>query len=87
MSETITWDESKLPLLNNFSISTIQRVGYLLERIDHQAQADNLYALIKQTGKTMRKTPLKLSSPFSGDMQMDRRWKIIENYKIEIDDI
>lgn len=87
LSETITWDESKLPLLNNFSISTIQRVGYLLERIDRQAQADNLYALVKQTGKTMRKTPLKQSSPFSGDMQMDKRWKIIENYKIEIDDI
>ena len=87
LSENTTWDESKLPLLNCFSVSTIQRLGHLLEWIGHQPQADKLYALIKQTGKTMRKIPLKQSAPFSDDMQMDKRWKIIENYKIEIDDI
>lgn len=87
LSEVFSWDESKLSLLNHYSRSTQQRLGYLLELIEEQQQADDLYTLIKRTGKTLRKTPLKLSAPVVDDMPIDRRWKIIENYKIEIDEI
>lgn len=87
LGATATWDESKLPLLSYFSFATIQRLGYLLELIEAKEQSDDLFTLLKQTGKTMRKVPLKQSLAFSNDMPIDKRWKIIENYRIEIDEI
>ena len=85
--ETTSWDEGKLPLLNYFCSSTIQRLGYLLEQIKDYKQADNLYALIKRKEKGMRRTQLKQSATASKDMPINKRWKIIENHKIEIDEI
>jgi hypothetical protein len=87
LCETIQWDESKLSLLAYFSSATIQRLGYLLEMIEETKQADNLHSLFKQTGKTMRRTPLKQSVATSEDMTIDNRWKIIVNYEIDTDEI
>ena len=87
LCEQTEWSEAKLPLLGYFSCSTIQRLGYLLELIEEEEQADRLYGLLKQTGKTMRKTPLKQSVAIDGDMPIDARWKIIKNYEIDIDEI
>lgn len=87
LCETMQWDGSKLPLLAYFSSATIQRLGYLLKLIEETEQADNLYSLFKQTGKTMRRTPLKQSVATSEDMAIDNRWKIIVNYEIDIDEI
>lgn len=87
LCETTHWDEQNLPLLSYFNAPTIQRLGYLLELIEEQEQADDLLALAKQTGKTMRAVPLKQSASWTKDMPLNKRWKIIENYKIEIDEI
>ena len=87
LSEITSWEESKLPLLSYFSSSTIQRLGYLLEQIEAYEQADNLFALMKRTDKVMRRTPLKQSVAANKDMPINKRWKIIENYTIEIDEI
>ena len=87
LSETTSWDESRLPLLSHYGISTLQRLGYLLELIEAQQQADDLFALIKKTGKTLRKTPLKQEVAVDDGMNVDKLWKVIENYKLEIDEI
>jgi predicted transcriptional regulator of viral defense system len=87
LSEITSWEESKLPLLSYFSSSTIQRLGYLLEQIEAYEQADNLFALMKRTDKVMRRTPLKQSVAANKDMPINKRWKIIENYTIAIDEI
>jgi len=87
LCETTQWDETKLPLLAYFSSATILRLGYLLELIEETEQADNLYSLFKQTGKVMRKTPLKQSITIRDGMPIDNRWKIIVNYEIDTDEI
>ena len=87
LCETMQWDKAKLPLLAYFSSATIQRLGYLLDLIDETEQADNLYALFRQTGKSLRKAPLKQSIDISDNMPIDKRWKIIINYEIDIDEI
>ena len=87
LSETIAWDNDKLPLLTHYRSGTLQRLGYLLELIEAHQQADDLFALIKETGKTLRKTPLKQEVAVDEGMNVDKRWKIIENYKLEIDEI
>lgn len=87
LSETTSWDKEKLSLMDYFSSSTLQRLGYLLELIEARQQADDLYSLIKQAKKTLRKTPLKQLAPVNKDMPFEKRWKIIENHKIETDEI
>ena len=77
----------KSQLIGFFSSATIQRLGYLLEKIEFLEQADSLYALFKQSGKTMRKIPLKQTVAIRADMPINKRWKIIENYKFDIDEI
>lgn len=87
LCEQTKWDESKLPLLGYFSIATVQRLGYILELIEEHEQADALYVLMRQMGKTQRKVPLKQSTSITDDMLMDDRWKVIVNYELEIDEI
>ena len=87
LSETISLGDDKLALLNYFSSPTIQRLGYLLDQIENHDLANNLYALMKRSGKRMRLVPLKQSVPFTNDMPKNRHWNIIENYTIEIDEL
>ena len=87
LSETTVWDKNKLPLLTHYRSGTLQRLGYLLELIEAQQQADDLFDLISQTDKVLRKVPLKKKAPVDDDMPINMRWKIIENYKPEIDEI
>ncbi len=87
LCESTHWDDTKLLLLGYFSIATIQRLGYLLEQIEELNQADALYLLAKQTGRTMRKVALKQSVAVLEEMPTTNRWKIIENYKFETDEI
>lgn len=87
LCEQTKWDEGKLTLLKYFSIATIQRLGFILDLIEEHEQADSLFMLMKQTGKTVRKVLLKQTAPVTDDMPVDDRWKVIVNYKLEIDEI
>lgn len=81
------WDNDKLPLLAYFKMPTIQRLGYILDLLEQTEQADALFVLMKQTNKATRKTPLKPEQLVEDDMEYNNRWKIIENYELEIDEI
>ena len=81
------WDETKLPLLDAFSMAVIQRLGYLLEKVGEQNLADSLHSLVLSGKRIMRLAPLKQSATISDDMAVDSRWKIIENYELDIDEI
>ena len=87
LCEQTKWDASKLPLLSYFSVATIQRLGFILDLIEEHEQADSLYILMKQTGKTVRRVPLKQTAPVTDGMPVDERWKVIYNYELEIDEI
>ena len=87
LSESMSWNEDKSRLLYFFSAATVQRLGYILDQLEENALADNLYGLLKNSGKQIRKVPLKQSVEISAGMKPVGRWKIIENYKIEIDEL
>ncbi|MDI9550316.1 MAG: hypothetical protein GX125_02070 [Bacteroidales bacterium] len=87
LAERMKLGESKLPLLEYFTAAVIQRLGYLLDYIEETDLADALYGLLMKTGKTFRKVPLKQSMPVSKNMPVNERWKVIENYELEIDEI
>lgn len=81
------WNANHTSLLDFFSAPAIQRLGFLLDYVEEKEKADALYSLVKATGKVMRKIPIKQSACIADDMNTDNRWKIINNYKIEIDEI
>ena len=87
LAETMRWDESRAGLLDCFNIPDIQRLGFLLEKIGEGSLADDLYGLMEQSGKAMRKVGLKRTLGTDDDMPVNRRWKIIENYEIDFDEI
>ena len=87
LCEQTRWDESRLPLLKYFSVANIQRLGFILDLIKEHEKADSLYLLMKQTDKTVRKVPLKQTATVADDMPVDERWKVIENYELEIDEL
>lgn len=87
LAEKMKLDDSKLPLLEYFTSAAVQRLGYLLDYIEETELADALSGLLQKSGKTFRRVPLKQSMPVNDDMQVNERWKIIENYKLEIDEI
>lgn len=87
MCPSMHWDETKLPLLPFFSIPTIQRLGFILEQIEEMDIANALFSLILQDKRAMRKTWLKHSKESIAKANLNNRWKIIDNYQLEIDDI
>lgn len=87
LSESMKWDGSKLPLLDYFSAAVIQRLGYLLDVIEQSELSDSLHNLLQKSCKTIRKIPLKQSLPYNHEMTVNTRWKVIENYELDIDEI
>ena len=64
----------------------IQRLGYLLdEELDLKKQAGDLYSMAKKFGCLFRKTPLKNRKSIM-DCPINKKWKIIVNEQIEIDE-
>lgn len=87
LSETTKWGDDRLALLSYFKMPTIQRLGYILDFLELTDQADALYSLMIQTNKSIRKAPLKAEQTVAANMSANNRWKIIENYNLEIDEI
>lgn len=87
LCETMAWGDNARELLEFFTAATIQRLGYILDQLEETDLADNLCGLLKNSGKQIRKVPLKQSVAVSADMKPTGRWKIIENYKLEIDEL
>lgn len=87
LSEKLRWDSEKLSLLALFSAPVCQRLGFLFDLIGENELADNLLALLRQSGKILRKVRLKQEKEVNEGMEFDSKWKIIINHEIEIDEI
>ena len=73
-------------LFEHVQVTTLQRLGYLLEyALENKLLADTLYIALQQQGITFFRTPLKTSASITR-CPTNERWKVIENTKIEIDD-
>ena len=67
-------------------ISVIQRLGYLLDEIlEYPSQADDLYSSAEKYYVSFRKTPLK-STKSIANCETNKKWKLIINEQIEIDE-
>jgi predicted transcriptional regulator of viral defense system len=65
--------------------TTIQRLGYLLDRVLQKHDfAERLYKQSQKTGVNFYRIPLKTSAPMKG-FPADEKWKVIVNTEIDID--
>ena len=82
-------DFSKLEtdFLKVASTPVFQRLGYLLDRVlEEETIAGGLLDLMKSGGLQMKAVPLRLGVSADGS-QVDKKWKVMVNQNIEIDDL
>lgn len=86
LAEAIKPENITKELLDTISVPTIQRLGYIFERIVNQPElAEKLYNLSQDLKKSFYKQPLKSRSKRSG-FKYDAKWEIIINTAIELDE-
>lgn len=73
-------------LMNVTTLSTIQRLGYILDEVlDNQAQADALYGLMHPYVRELKYRPLTTERP-TENAEKNSKWKIFVNQEIEPDE-
>ena len=86
LSEAIKPENINKELLETISIPTIQRLGFIFDRIVSQQElADKLYSVSRDLNKSFYKQPLKAGGK-RGGFETDEKWGIIINTTIEIDE-
>jgi predicted transcriptional regulator of viral defense system len=86
LSENCRFKKLKADFFEYVPIPIIQRLGYLLdEELNLKKQADDLYSVAQKFGCSFRKTPLKNRKSIQC-FPINKKWKIIVNEQIEIDE-
>lgn len=74
-------------LIEQTTLAAVQRLGYILEHVlQNQKQADSLYAELRQVASKLNRFPLS-SRKSSEGAEVNKRWNILVNTKIEIDEL
>lgn len=85
LMEVVDFSKLDKGYFNKVPTPVIQRLGYLLENIlDNKASANILMQMSIDSDRTFRKVALRLGNKTKG-YNIDNRWKIIINTKIELD--
>ena len=86
LAESLNFDSLNKDYFENVPVSTIQRMGYILEVVlEQNSIAELLLTKAKYFSCTFQKVPLKNGNKID-DCEVDSKWKIIINEQIEIDD-
>lgn len=86
LSEVIKPSDFTSVLLQHVQVTTLQRLGYLLENACFTIElAEALWEAIKQEELSLFRIPLKSAKETKG-FSSDNRWKVIVNTEIDIDE-
>ena len=87
LSESIDFRKSEGRVLSSTSCATIQRLGYILDTVIGQREnADALYGYWRQ--HFTRSNYVPLSSQVAGNISnRDKRWKVLVNAEMEVDEL
>lgn len=84
--EVIKPDDFTHALLNHVHVTTLQRLGYLLDNACSSTELANaLFEAMKRENLRLFRIPLKSSGKTKG-FSSDNRWKVVVNTEIEIDE-
>jgi predicted transcriptional regulator of viral defense system len=68
-------------------VACFQRLGYILEAVlEEMDAADAVYDLLKMAGVRLQTAALKVGKD-TGGAELDKKWKILVNETIEIDEL
>jgi predicted transcriptional regulator of viral defense system len=86
LAEAIRPEQLNETFLKQIPATTIQRLGYLLEKVLNKKDlATHLFEQSESVGIKFYRIPLKLNSVIKG-FPTDNKWKVIVNSEIEIDE-
>jgi hypothetical protein len=88
LSEQTDWKgAAENGLIAQTTIATVQRLGYILEEIlQNQVQADALFSELHQLSPKLNRFPLSSRKSAEGS-EVNKRWNILINTEIEIDEL
>ncbi|MBO4416790.1 MAG: type IV toxin-antitoxin system AbiEi family antitoxin [Bacteroidales bacterium] len=88
LSEQTNWKGAvQNGLIAQTTLATVQRLGYILEHVLHnREQADTLYTELRKVAPKLNRFPLS-SRKDTAVTEIDKRWSILINIKIEIDEL
>jgi predicted transcriptional regulator of viral defense system len=87
LSEKLHFESLNVGFLEVAPLASFQRLGYILDAVLEESHiADGLMELIKKKRELTQFVPLKPNKPSAG-LPTDKRWKVIVNQQIEIDDL
>ena len=88
LSEQTVWiGAAERGLLVPSTIATVQRLGYIMENVlTNQSQADDLYHELKIVSPKLNRFRLSTRKDVDGAI-LNKRWNIIVNTEIELDDL
>lgn len=87
LAETLELNDEQLELIRQYGGPILQRCGYLLKVLELKELEDRWFELCEKTGVKFKYVALKPSVEKHGDDERDKRWKIIINQEIDIDEI
>lgn len=87
LSEKLELNESQLELIQQYGCPILQRLGYLLRVLQLDEVETQWFNLCMKAGVKFKFTALKPSVEKLEDNERNKRWKIIINQKIDIDEI
>jgi predicted transcriptional regulator of viral defense system len=86
LTEVIKGSDFSPMLLTHVHVTTLQRLGYLIEAVCFNQQlADNLFEAMQRKNLRFFRIPLKASKETKGHSS-ENRWKVIVNTEIGIDE-
>ena len=88
LSEQTSWNgAAQNGLIAQSTLATVQRLGYILEHVlQNQEQADALYTELRQVAPKLNRFPLSSRKSADG-AEIDKRWSILINTEIDIDEL
>ncbi|MBQ0114314.1 MAG: hypothetical protein KBT10_00325 [Bacteroidales bacterium] len=87
LAEKLELNNEQLELIRQYGGPILQRFGYLLRVLELYDMEDKWFDLCMQTGVKFKFVALKPSVTKPKDSERDKRWKIIINQEIDIDEI
>ena len=87
LAEKLDLGEEQLELIRQYGSPILQRFGYLLKVLELEELEDQWFGLCQKLGVKFKSVLLKPSVEKHEDDERDKRWKIIINQEIDIDEI
>ena len=85
LADVIDFENISLDFFHNINTADIQRLGYLFDALGFSEIANSLYRKTSEANLKFRKYPLCMKKQIS-DFPVDKKWKIIINEEIDIDE-